>query len=1069
MSELSPSNFVEFFSALYQNKMTGIPLVPMTWQLELAEAACLGRWPDYICVPTGAGKTSTLDIALFALAFQANLPAESRTAAMRIFLVVDRRTVVSEAFYRARHIQQKLTEASDGILKVVSDRLKSFSSGSDLPFEVVELRGGIYRDPGWCNSLIRPTVITSTVDQVGSRLLFRGYGVSESSRPIQAALIAHDSLIILDEAHISRPFSETLNYVKAYQAKPWNRAEMPLPLRVVEMTATPPTNSQATKIEISDSELADPTTHIGNIVNTSKLTTLEVADSVKGSKAPMQLAAALVAKAIQLVYGSEEKSNSQTPPITRVVGIMCNMVATAKEVRFQLLKNKQIESSQVQLIIGAMRPIDRDEQTETLRRLISTGANRNQIDKPLFVVATQCIEVGADYDFDVLITEAAPLDSLIQRFGRLNRAGRSIDAVGHVVMRGDRLRTDQELNDDDRGFKLIDPIYGNAVSYTWNWLSRVSENGMIDFGIARMKKITSSMSGEERRRLSMSGLNAPVLLPAHLDLLCQTTMPPWPDPDVSLWLHGPQRNEPEVQVCWRADLIEFQCQDGAAGVNLDLRISQSNVCEADPRVQAISLCPPSAAECLSLPLRRVIAWLTSMSQHKKTEADLSSDLPTINQEPEAEDCSIPPFFQPVAWRGLEKSIVVAKVQEIRPNDTLVFPVIVGGWSELGFLPDFHEWLPCSDGGNSLLDSVQALTVNKIRSIKIRSEDAERLVKIDRANEAYERSRNRLIVRLHPGLTDHPLLRELFAELKNEGKNFKLTKTKCKELVESLPEGIVGELRNVSASRLRIEYYAEQSGIVVTAPKSSSRREVVLADDDGCDVYSNTIAGKPVELAAHLFHVREEVSQTLEKLPLAIFRSTLIRAAETHDWGKTDSRFQAMLFGGDVFSAAWDDRVYAKSAKMPSTAQDFEDARLKSDLPRSFRHEMLSASLIEAGGLTDMDPHQAELLLHLVTSHHGYGRPWAPVCIDPYPPHVDLDAIGLPEIALSEVQRQHTAYHRIDSKVMSRFWSSVHQYGWWGVAFLESVLRLADRRASQIESSLQASESGRRQTKVQKIV
>lgn len=50
----------------------------------------------------------------------------------------------------------------------------------------------------------------------------------------------------------------------------------------------------------------------------------------------------------------------------------------------------------------------------------------SSVDKPesgMIFVATQIVEVSLDISYDVLITEAAPLDALVQRMGRVNRYG----------------------------------------------------------------------------------------------------------------------------------------------------------------------------------------------------------------------------------------------------------------------------------------------------------------------------------------------------------------------------------------------------------------------------------------------------------------------------------------------------------------------------------------------------------------------------------------------------------------------------------------------------------------------
>lgn len=204
-NELNASAFAAFFHELHGYD-------PFPWQARLANVVCAGAWPATLDLPTASGKTACLDIAVFRMAVTGGGPR-------RIFFVVDRRVVVDAAFDRMRKIANALAGATSGTLKKVADRLREMaqSEPEGRPLEIHQMRGGIYRDDSWVRSPLQPTLIASTVDQTGSRLLFRGYGVSENTLAMQAALSANDSLIFLDEAHCSLPFSETLRAVQKYR------------------------------------------------------------------------------------------------------------------------------------------------------------------------------------------------------------------------------------------------------------------------------------------------------------------------------------------------------------------------------------------------------------------------------------------------------------------------------------------------------------------------------------------------------------------------------------------------------------------------------------------------------------------------------------------------------------------------------------------------------------------------------------------------------------------------------------------------------------------------------------
>ncbi len=380
--------------------------------------------------------------------------------------------------------------------------------------DVTELRGGIYRDRRWARSMTQPMVVATTADQLGSRLLFRGYGVSPSARPIHAALIACDSTILLDEAHCTRALAQSLTAIRKYSAPTrhsglWHAP----PMRYTQMTATP-AEPVGERFELDADDSKNETLRGAECFEASQLRSTKA----KGAK----FAAEIAELAIDAVDGSH-----------KAVGIIVNRVQTARDV-YSYLSQKRPDDA-CHLVIGRMRPLDRDVLTTDLRSVV--GPDRpDALPRPCFVIATQCLEVGADYDFDALVTECASIDALRQRFGRLNRKARDIAASASIIVSESALKPD-------------DPVYGYAMRETWTWLNEVASNETVDFGIAAFKQRWDSLNFGRKPKLLAPSPDAAVLLPAHLDVLCQTQPEPEPSPDVSFFIHGPQRDNLEVQVC----------------------------------------------------------------------------------------------------------------------------------------------------------------------------------------------------------------------------------------------------------------------------------------------------------------------------------------------------------------------------------------------------------------------------------------------------------------------------------------------------------------------------------------
>lgn len=93
-----------------------------------------------------------------------------------------------------------------------------------------------------------------------------------------------------------------------------------------------------------------------------------------------------------------------------------------------------------------------------------------------------------------------------------------------------------------------------------------------------------------------------------------------------------------------------------------------------------------------------------------------------------------------------------------------------------------------------------------------------------------------------------------------------------------------------------------------------------------------------------------------------------------------------------------------------------------------------------------DTARRDLLLHLVESHHGYCRPFAPVVCDDTPIPVRVAFAG----TTYAVDSSATGLASLDAGPAERYWRLTRRFGWWGLAWLETLLRLADHRRSEAE-------------------
>ncbi len=963
---LSVDDFDAFHRAVHDR-------APFDWQTRLLRRIVDERaWPRVLDLPTGSGKTTCIDIALFALALDAAALPSERWCPRRIAMVVDRRVVVDQAAERGRKLLDALITSTEPVVTAARDALASLAGPDEEPLGVFTLRGGIPKDDGWARTPDQPLVIASTVDQIGSRLLIQGYGVSRAMRPVHAGLAGNDLLLLLDEVHLSHPFKETLGRLEALRVR-FTDNGLPLRFRFAFLSATPGESDEEafrlTSDDVAVSSALGPRLHAKKPVRVVE---------VSGRDA---VAARVAGEAEELL-----KRHA-------VVAAVVNRVDTALAV-FGALKSALQERADVVLLTGRMRPLDRDDVLADYRSRIATGGRaRTAGEARLVVVGTQCIEAGADFDFDAMVTESASLDALRQRFGRVDRLGEHRDGAGNGKAQGVIVHEKSEKDD---------PVYQTTIAETVKWLKGKidKKRKAVDFGSLSLRDAPAGLLAPKA--------GAPMLLPAYLDLWSQTAPVPSLVPDPGLFLHGPRSGPEDVQVIWRADVGEDDL-DPQRLPNL---------------VGAVSAIRPSSLEAISLPFVAARRWLDNSVNALEGSADLE-----IKRD--AGTAAEPGGRRALRWLGADSEIVDAS--GIRPGDTLVVPSAYGGVDPASkcFDPSAERDVPDLAERAALLGRGRPLLrLHPCVLADLGLPDLER--------EDPEAARGALAARAE----DLEGWKRPWAGWLGKGRKARAVPSGSGEAGGWLV--ISGE--RVEARVLRDTLRAEQGERVPVEPGADS-----TTDDE-----ESAFVGSDVVLDVHSRHVEDRARECSRRLGLSDeLCNDLSLAAWLHDIGKADPRFQRMLRGGSEIAYYRDeDRILAKSGMASESKAEHRRAQRLSGYPPSTRHEAQSLAMIETAReqVAEM-AHDLDLVMHLVASHHGHCRPFVPPTEDPEPVEVALAAHASGTFGALAFRATTSAHqlHRLDTPLADRFWSLVSKYGWLELCWLEAILRLADHRASEDEA------------------
>ena len=897
------------------NALTGHD--PFPWQQRLFdECFSQGEIPPAVDIPTGLGKTAVIAVWLLARACGAPLPR-------RLVYVVDRRAVVDQATDFAETLRKNLSREELAPVR------RELGLGDDGLLPISTLRGRHIDNREWMADPSSTAVIIGTVDMVGSRLLFSGYGVSRRMRPYVAGLLGCDTLVMLDEAHLARPFRELLRAVEDGRTGPTAkgtdahtgslsgpaaRPSVPPPFHVLPLSATLAGETDAKPFVLDEDDRDNATVR----------TRLEAPKAlrIEGTGEGRELFEALGDHAWRL---SMDKDGTSAERPTRVL-IYCDQRRNAEQVEDHLskrIKENKIAAKTI-LFTGGRRVYEREMAgIELADHGFIAGRTANP-DGPVFLVATSAGEVGVDLDADHMVCDVVAWERMVQRLGRVNRRGEGAARI-QVIDQGPP-KHDGEAARHAMVLELLGslpPMDTGGVSASPRALAQLQET----VGSEKVAKASTPMPLH------------PALSRPLVDSWAMTSLEEHTGrPEVAPWLRGWVDEEPQTTVAWRSYLpLRFESTRANP-----IKISEN---EIDAFFEAA---PLQTEELLETETRRVVEWL------KKR---VRSTLKTLERNPEE-----------------SADVTTEGLQPITPTTPIAFPLNGSGGSELPFS----------------LQEVDQLGQNQLESRLA----GRRLVVDARLGGIAE------------GLLDSGCNECASTIEDNWGKPEEAKDENLRFRIHLLHRDTPWECEDPWQQVREMHYRVSPEGTALT------RLVIEKYGRTDSDEESRAVSSKPQALSEHQEWVAAEARRIAIALDLEDEDRLMIEvAARHHDDGKGAARWQRAFHAGGG-------GPYAKTAKAPNLA-----------ILNGFRHEFQSVLDAERSGLDGLersDP-RLELALHLMAAHHGHSRPTIRTdgC-DSLPP---TQAAG----------RAH--------EIALRFARLQKQWGPWGLAWWEALLRAADQRAS----------------------